>query len=93
MYSEAPDEVEFREAKGFDLKVLVDLDHDPLRLTWLVDYTKFMAKMGKPLTQCPSMYKVRFSALSKLKLTFNCFITGTSGLVQIVSCSADRGRL
>ena len=62
MYSEAPDEVEFREAKGFDLKVLVDLDHDPVRLTWLVDYTKFMAKMGKPLTQCPSMYKVRFSA-------------------------------
>lgn len=57
MYSEAPDEVEFREAKGFDLKVLVDLDHDPVRLTWLVDYTKFMAKMGKPLTQCPSMYK------------------------------------
>ena len=62
MYSEAPDEVEFREAKGFDTKVLIDLDHNPVRLTWLVDYMGFMAKMEKPLTQCPSMYKVHCSA-------------------------------
>ena len=58
LYTEAPDEVEFREAKGFDIRVMIDLDPNPERMAWLVKYMEFMMRMGKPLTQCPSMYKV-----------------------------------
>ena len=61
MYTEAPDEVEFREAKGFDIRVMIDLDPNPERMAWLVKYMDFMLRMGKPLTQCPSMYKVNCS--------------------------------
>ena len=53
------DEKAFREAKGFDLKVLYGLDTNPERLSWLDSYMEFMISKGKPVTQCPSMYKVR----------------------------------
>ena len=54
------DEKEFQESKGFDLKVLFDMDPSPLRITWLMKYMDFMSSKGTPVSQCPSMYKVRF---------------------------------
>ena len=44
---------------GFDLMVLYRLDINPERLDWLDSYMEFMISKGKPVTQCPSMYKVR----------------------------------
>ena len=51
------DEQEFQESKGFDLKVLFDMDSGPERLTWLMNYMDFMTSQGSPVSQCPSMYK------------------------------------
>lgn len=52
-----PDEKEFKEARGFDLKILFELDPSPDRLSWIVAYMDFMAREGEPLSLCPSMYK------------------------------------
>ena len=49
---------EFKEARGFDLKILFELDTSPDRLSWIVAYMDFMAREGEPLSLCPSMYKV-----------------------------------
>ena len=49
---------EFKEARGFDLKILFELDTSPGRLSWIVGYMDFMAREGEPLSLCPSMYKV-----------------------------------
>ena len=62
------DEKEFQEAKGFDLKVLFELDPSPERLTWLMGYMDFMASRGTPLTHCPAMYKVRVLGYKRNKL-------------------------
>ena len=48
-----------KEFKGFDFKVLYDLDNNPMRRRWLKRYKEFMISKGKSLTQCPSICKVR----------------------------------
>ena len=60
------DEKEFQEAKGFDLKVLFELDPSPARLTWLMNYMDFMASRGTPLTHCPAMYKVSQNLVARI---------------------------
>ena len=54
---------EFKEARGFDLKILFELDTSPDRLKWLVNYMDFMARKGEPLSLCPSMYKVELPVI------------------------------
>ena len=57
--SEKEEETRPMEFKGFDFKVLYDLDNNPMRRRWLKRYMEFMISKGKSLTQCPSICKVR----------------------------------
>ena len=58
---------EFKEARGFDLKILFELDTSPDRLSWIVAYMDFMAREGEPLSLCPSMYKVGTRQTSRVR--------------------------
>ena len=53
------EETGLQEAKGFDLMELYCLDTNPERLKWLNSYMEFMISIGKAVSQCPSMNKVR----------------------------------
>jgi len=48
---------QFQESKGFDLKMLFEFDNNPERATWILKYLSYMASVGTPLTNCPSMHK------------------------------------
>ena len=45
------------ESKGFDLRILFDLDDNPLRRHWLLAYMNFQASKGTPLISCPAFHK------------------------------------
>ena len=48
---------EFKESRGFELRLLFDMDRSPSRVSWVVRYLDFMARRGDPVSACPSMYK------------------------------------
>jgi len=51
------DDKELQESKGFDLRVLFDLDSSPARLEWVARYLEFQAGQGDPVLVCPAMYR------------------------------------